>query len=160
MTAIKRLIPQRDEGGQSLVEFCLSVSVLILIAVGVLDLGRLYMTYLAVQNAAAEGALYGSIHPFWIDSCEIGFPGCWNQAYDNVLARTRNEAPAGGLINWDMETTQIIVEYVNGAPYTGDPIRVTVEYEYRLFTPILSNIWPTLTLRGIGTQRILDGWIR
>jgi Flp pilus assembly protein TadG len=143
------------ERGQSMVEFALTMSVLMLIAVGVLDLGRLYMTYVALQNAAGEGAMYGSIHPTWITDCPTAEFGCNDPAVDNITARTRNEAPQGTLVDWNSAT--ILVEYPDGGTEEGMHVRVRVQYTYQMFTPILSRIWPTLPLEGLGSQGILGG---
>jgi len=49
--------------GQGLVEFAvILVAILILIA-GVVDLGRAFLAYIALRDAAQEAALYGSINP-------------------------------------------------------------------------------------------------
>jgi Flp pilus assembly protein TadG len=46
--------------GQALVEFALALPLLVLILVGVLDLGRAFYALIAVHNAAREGARYAS----------------------------------------------------------------------------------------------------
>ncbi len=54
---------QKPEGGQSLVEFAVSMLVLLLLVVGIADLGRALFTYLALRDAVQDGALYGSLNP-------------------------------------------------------------------------------------------------
>lgn len=49
--------------GQSVVEMALILPVLLLIALGTIDVGRLFFDYLTLRNAAAETALYWSRHP-------------------------------------------------------------------------------------------------
>ena len=49
------------EHGQSLVEFAMSIVFLVLLVAGVVDLGRAFFTYIALRDAAQEGAVYGSI---------------------------------------------------------------------------------------------------
>ena len=51
------------EKGQSLVEFAFTLFVLLLLVVGIADLGRALYTYLSLRDGAQEGALYGSINP-------------------------------------------------------------------------------------------------
>lgn len=53
----------RSENGQSMVELALSFVVLLLLLMGVVDLGRAYFAYMALRDAAQEGASYGSIYP-------------------------------------------------------------------------------------------------
>ncbi len=54
---------KRSARGQSLVEFALTLPILLLILVGVVDLGRVYYSYMTVINASREGARYGAAHP-------------------------------------------------------------------------------------------------
>ena len=55
------------EHGQSLVEFALSLTILLILVVGIFDVARALFTYLSMRDAAQEGALYGSIEPFNTD---------------------------------------------------------------------------------------------
>lgn len=52
-----------DESGQSLVEFAVSAVIIILLLVAIVDFGRILFTYVAMRDAAQEGAVYGSICP-------------------------------------------------------------------------------------------------
>ncbi len=49
--------------GQSLVELALTLPLLMLILIGTLDLGRMLIAYVTIQNAAREGARYGIDNP-------------------------------------------------------------------------------------------------
>jgi Flp pilus assembly protein TadG len=49
--------------GQGLVELALVLPVLLLITMGVVDFGRVFQTYVAVVNAARDGARYCALHP-------------------------------------------------------------------------------------------------
>ncbi len=53
----------RSSRGQSLVEFALTLPLLMLILIGTLDLGRITASYVILANAAREGARYGAAHP-------------------------------------------------------------------------------------------------
>jgi Flp pilus assembly protein TadG len=53
----------RDERGQSLVELSLLLPLLIMVAMGALDFGRVYVAYVTIVNAAREGAFYASLNP-------------------------------------------------------------------------------------------------
>lgn len=48
--------------GQSLVEFALILPILIIVLVGVFDLGRALFALITITNAAREGARYGTLH--------------------------------------------------------------------------------------------------
>lgn len=58
----KLVVTRYDENGQSLVEFALTLVFLLVLVVGIADLGRALFTYLSLRDAAQEGALYGSIN--------------------------------------------------------------------------------------------------
>ena len=57
-----RRLPKSETGG-ALIELAIVLPVLILIAIGVMDYGRVYFTSVAVANAARAGAEFGSIEP-------------------------------------------------------------------------------------------------
>ncbi len=49
--------------GQNLVELALLLPILLIIVIGILDLGRSFYYYVAITNAAREGARYAAVHP-------------------------------------------------------------------------------------------------
>jgi Flp pilus assembly protein TadG len=49
--------------GQSLVEFAVSLTILLILVAGIFDAARALFTYLSLRDAAQEGALYASIDP-------------------------------------------------------------------------------------------------
>ena len=54
---------RRSEKGSAMVELAVVLPVLILIAIGVMDYGRVYFTSVAVANAARAGAEWGASEP-------------------------------------------------------------------------------------------------
>ncbi len=131
---------KRKEKGQSLVEFVLILPVLFIILAGVLDLGRLYFAYVAVTDAAAEGAAYAAIRPDDTD-------GIVDRAQDASRWLSEND---GGLV--EIEPLPIIVAL-------GEPVTVTVSYTFTLATPFISAMVPdgVLMLRAVATEAILAG---
>ena len=123
------------ERGQSLVEFALMITLLLLLLAGILDLGRAYFTFLALRDAAGEGAYYGSVYPNWHTVADNADP-------NNVEYRVKNSAPSGGLVNWDTVTVGV------NAPDTSpaNPITVTATYSYTLVTPFIGAIVGSQTL--------------
>src|SRR3990172_3740448 len=92
--------PKVNERGQSLVEFTLMMSIIMILMLGLLDLGRAFFTFLAMQDAAGEGASFASVHPTWVDDGDNDDP-------NNVTYRVRNSAPTGTLV--DMNTAAVTV---------------------------------------------------
>lgn len=93
--------------------------VLFILAAGTIDLGRALFTYVAVQDAAQEGTLYGSYRP------EDAGP---------IVARVvdSTEFPA-------LEAANVEVSCPAGSPTGGDAIAVRVIHEVDLITPIVGN---------------------
>ncbi len=56
-------LPPKKESGQSLVEFAVMLTLLLILVSGILEAGRALFTYLAMRDAAQEGALYASTRP-------------------------------------------------------------------------------------------------
>lgn len=143
--------------GQSMVEFVLVLPVLFFLLGAAIDLGRLFYGYVAVENAAKEGALAGSRQPL----CDTtGVAICANP--NNVVWHVKNEAPnlVDGSGNSLLSTTiacrqpdgtlvQSITDCLDGYTY-----QVTVSMPFKLITPLLSSVMPanfTLTKESEAT---------
>jgi Flp pilus assembly protein TadG len=59
----------KGERGQSLTELALSMTILLILLAGVVDLGRAFFTFMILRDAVKEGAVYASINPS--DTSEI-----------------------------------------------------------------------------------------
>lgn len=51
---------RRSARGQATIEFALVLPVMLLIALGAVDVGRVFFDYIGIRTAAMEGAIYGS----------------------------------------------------------------------------------------------------
>ena len=131
---------RKGEKGQSLLEFALIVPILLIILAGVLDLGRLYYTYVSITDAAAEGASYAAIHP---------------QANERAEVLQRAQEASGALVQIDPTMVQVDCPAVAA----GAPITVTVSYSFTVATPLLNVMVPSgeLRLRAVATESILAG---
>jgi Flp pilus assembly protein TadG len=108
---LHRFTPHFSQSGQELVEFAIVLPLLLLVAFGVLDLGRIFHSAITITNAAREGARYGMTH---MDDV------------DGVVAVTLAEAQNSGI---DLSTSIINVGCPEGCG-PGLPIRVTVQYNF------------------------------
>ena len=140
----------RTESGQSLVEFIGFVTALLIILGGVLEIGRAYFAYVAIENGVGEGALYASYHPTWIDADASGGD---QPQFENIVYRTTHESPSG-IVDWN--SARVTVEQ----PATlaiGEPITVSVTYSHTLMTPFITIVTDDgiLPLRARATQLIL-----
>src|SRR5579871_4363515 len=86
-----------SQKGQSLVEFAMSISFLLLVFSGAIDLGRAYFSWIQVQSAVSEGAHWAAAYPACIpnytDSQSGGagpyLPRC--QGSNSIFERILNE---------------------------------------------------------------------
>jgi Flp pilus assembly protein TadG len=133
-----------------MVEFVLVLPVMFLLIGAAVDLGRLFYSNVAVDNAAKEGALAGSRQPL----CDSpGLTICADP--NNVTWHVNHEAPnlIDGAGNSLMSSTvacrqpdgtlvQSITDCLDGYTY-----QVTVSMPFRLVTPLISALVPsTITL--------------
>ena len=146
--------------GQSVVEFVLIFPVFLIILAGAIDLGRLFYAFVAVENAAKEGALFGARAPLCADDSN---PRCTDPG--NVAWRVQHEATnlASGGVS-DLIPTIACVSAPGGVPRTplktcvdGDKYVVAVSYDFHLVTPILGQVFGSgLTLRSEARATVLN----
>jgi len=133
----KRKGTQREKG-QSLAEFAIVLPFLLVILAGVLDLGRLYYVSVSISDAAAEGAAYAAINP---------------DDVTEIIARA--QAASTGLVQVQSDMVEVDCPVVA----SGQPVTVTVHYDFVVATPVLNAIVADgiLPLHAIATEVILKG---
>jgi hypothetical protein len=111
------------------VELALTITILMILLAGTIDLGRAFFTYMAMRDAAQEGAAYGSLHP--AETAEITLRVLDN--LDEVI---------------DDPASEVTVQITIGGPAClGSVIRVDVNYpNFPLAMPFLGWILGTQTL--------------
>lgn len=131
--------PKQSDRGQSLLEFAIILPVLLIILAGVLDIGRLYFSYVAVTDAASEGVAYAATHPT-------------NESL--ILARARDAS------NITADQSEIVFQCPTCPTVgSGDTVTVTVTYSFTLATPIVNAIVPggVVPLRAVASEAVLGG---
>jgi Flp pilus assembly protein TadG len=63
MTEGNKVTLYKSQQGQSMLEFALILPLMVLIVIGVFDLGRAFFAYIAISNAAREGARVYTFSP-------------------------------------------------------------------------------------------------
>ena len=147
----RRRVPR----GQSLVEFAIVVPLMLLLLAAAIDLGRLFYAYVAVENAAKEGAFFGARSPLCDDATGSG---CTDP--NNVAWHVQHEATN---IGSQFSTTVacrtpagVLVQPINDC-LDGYTYQVSVTYPFRLITPILGSIVnQNLTLRSESQATVLS----
>jgi Flp pilus assembly protein TadG len=126
------------------------VVVLIILVSGVLDIGRAFMTFVAIENGAGEGALFASVHPTWVSH---GVPYADANDPNNITYRAAHESPSG-LVDWNLATVEVITSTIEA----GQPITVTVTYSYTVLTPFINQLigGGNLPLRAEAVEMILN----
>src|SRR5688572_5807913 len=126
MTWLRRWWREPEQAGQSLIEFAITLPLLLLLVVGTVDLGAGFKTYIVLTNASREGARSISI-----------FPSDQAQA----RARIRAEASTVGLTDDLLAENSYTVTFSPGGPYVaGDKVTVSVNYGYELLFGAITGI--------------------
>jgi len=144
--------------GQSLVELALVVPILLLLFAGAADFGRVFYAYVAIENAAKEGALYGSRAAQCVDNT---FQGCGGA--NNVTWRVQSELAGQGIRNPDGAALIPAIACISGGTNvpvsecdSGDVYEVGVTYEFELLTPILGAVIGDLDLVAVARAAVLN----
>ena len=122
----------REERGQSLVELAISLTIIMLLLAGAVDFSIAYFSFTAMQDAAQEGALYGSINP----TDEAGIISRVRRASSNPVDLT------------DTSLVNVVVTVPENPDDVceGHEIKVNVTYDYPISMPFIGTI--------IGSQKI------
>lgn len=145
----------KSEQGQSLVEFAISLTIILWLLAGAVELGIALFQFIQLRDAAQEGALYGSICPR--DSAKI-------------IQRVRNasDTPLDLTLPFgDPNYVDVIVEGREGTHPddpkdinvvgSGDGIYVEASYDHQLFMPFASLFFDSpLTIRAFVIDTVLD----
>ncbi|MBN1286244.1 MAG: pilus assembly protein [Anaerolineae bacterium] len=123
--------------GQALLETALVLPILIVILGGVFEVGRALLILIAVENAAAEGALYGATHPACLTT-DHAATIC--QGTESVAGRVREESKP--IIDLSAKNSVITVEVEGDGVVTADAVlRVDVETTFSPLTPLGLWLW-------------------
>ena len=135
--------PHPSEKGQSLVELAMSLTFLLILLAGVADLGRAFFTFIALRDAAQEGAAYASIARTNISD---------GMKCTEIIARVQDTSNTQIVDLDDTNVTIIMDGYPcasagNSNACYGRAVEVRVEYpNFRLTTPLLGTILGAQTL--------------
>lgn len=137
---------KRPSRGQAVVEFALVMVFFLVVLLAVLDLGRAYLSVVALENAAAEGALFGSANPACETSSDCTDP-------DNMVYRVKHESPSG-LLDPDDPGYTVEVWPDAGTRLPGTQLIVTVTYPFHPVVPLISAagadpIWLSSTAKQL-----------
>lgn len=121
----------KKQTGQALIEFVILLPILILIVMAILEFGMMLNSYLAINNAAREGA-------------RLGIIGSTDAQIQRAITSTSPSLTAGDL------TINITPSY--GTRKSGDTLTVTVMYNYHVIDPIISSLINNIVILNAQTS--------
>lgn len=141
-------LPTSGQRGQSLVEFAVSMVILLILLTGIVDFGWAFFTLVSLNDAAQEGAAYAAICP--VQTTDI---------------RNRVLESAPDLIGRTLQASDIDIcvavtdsTSCGAAPQIGGYVKVELDYDHQVITPFIGAIIGTQTipLRARAWNRILQ----
>jgi Flp pilus assembly protein TadG len=146
-----------EQGGQAIVEFALTVILLMLLMFAILELSIFIYTYSVLANAAKEGVRYAIVHgtdngsPSGPSSGAASSPPCTASSTNvtNVVNQTKNFA---GFSLLSTSNVNVFVCYLDGDNKLNSLVEVSVNYLYR---PLFGFNWPSVTVRANSAGRIV-----
>lgn len=168
-----KILGKNREEGQSLVEMAISLPVILLILSGLLDLGRIYYLNIALEEAAAEAAVYLAISPECPDDT-VPQTKCQNP--NNALYRAENAGNDefdSALAEWNIPFDSAkesagwrspFGQDVSGSSSSdcssiGCTVVIQVRYPFEFLTPgmqaFLNSVDNTITLEVQASQVIV-----
>lgn len=128
---------ERSNRGQAMIEFAMVLPLLILIIMGVFDLGRAIYGYNVISNSAREGARYGIVHAHQTGPNDLDTTGIRSTAISKA-------------IGVDPADITSVTSTCSSTCEFGNTLSVTVNYT---FHPLTLYFF-TLNLSGKATMTI------
>ena len=129
--------PRRQRrAGQSLVEFALVLPIFLLLLFGLIDIGRYVYTANALNQAAREGARYGSVAG-GTTGCSGGRESCVRQ---QTLGRLAGVPGATVTVACQRSTAGSWSSPAASSCRTNDLLAVTVDADFQVLTPVIGQL--------------------
>lgn len=109
--------------GQSLVEFAISLTVILILLTGMVEFGIALFQYVQLRDAAQEGALYGSLNP--TDTAGI-----------IAHAKAASDSP----IDLQNDANLTVTTTITGLACEGNSIEVALSYPHQITMPFVSDL--------------------
>lgn len=132
-----RRVSSASARGVAFIEFAAMLPLLLVLALGAVDLGRGLISYVELEQAAQEGALYGSFAP---------------SDHSLVTARVRDSST--GLVDL-ADATEVDVEVQCPPDVPAGKIGIRVSFTLDVFTPLVGPLLGgslPLEARSVGTN--------
>jgi Flp pilus assembly protein TadG len=139
---------RKSRRAQALMELAIILPGALLILVGIVDLGRVFYTTMALHEAAGSGALAATNWQKVTDQCTATPPidTCATQTVANIIMATG--APQVSILQSEIVFTPNNAWSGSGAWATNQTFTITINHTFHFITPILSST-KTLPLRAV-----------
>ena len=165
---------EKAQAGQSLIEMAIGMVLLTMIMSAVIDLGRIWFSYLALEDAAGEAALFLTIFPYCAESTDIDPHHTSDPTFcadpDNAKFRAQH-AMGNDFIgfNWNQVTFEPdldtcpnyyleFADCVSTIRYASEPFTVRMKYTFYLISPFIPNMGPgqnRIELTATAAQQVI-----
>ncbi len=151
MMRARRPIAFSSRRGQAVIEFLLSILMVLLLVFMMFEAALMVYTYNVLGDAAKEGVRYAIVH-----GCDVATPsgtcgagGGGDPGGANVQSVVTQYAAYSF---HDISGMTVSVTYPDGAANAADRVRVTVSYPYR---PLINFGWPAIEVNAVAEGRIV-----
>jgi PKD repeat protein len=139
--------------GQALVEFALIIPVMLLLLVIAIDFGRMFFSYVAITNAAREGAAIGAHEPANL----VQIQTTAGQETSSQSQRGENTLAVTTVCKDSLGVTLVNCTYASGgAAGAGNTITVNVDEKFTFLTPMITAFFPNLHMKAAATAVVTD----
>ncbi len=148
-------LPNKQAAGQSLVEMALVLLIILLLLVGIVDLGRVLFYYQSMRDAVQEAAAYGSAFPQTVSE-GVYLANC-QAIQERVVDNVPDITTADVAVTIDGRSCIAGSAAVIKAACSGRPIVVTaVKNGFPLIMPLIGQfVGQAITLSATTTATIL-----
>jgi hypothetical protein len=146
-----RKVGKHGDKGSALVEFALTVLVVLVVVFWAWELVMLLYSYNVMAGAAKEGVRYGIVHGSGNSTlCSPPCSGACGTSASCVTNVVRNYAKYSF---HDMAGMRVTVSYPDGSNQTPNRVRVVVQYPYK---PWFALGWSPPTINAAAEGRIVN----
>lgn len=131
---------KKNEKGQTIVEFAIILPILLIVVMGIIQFGLIFLGFATISNAAREGARVGIVQPTYDDAKSAAIIKV-NEAFDATPTVTKDGDPV----------FSSLVDFRR-----GNSFRVTVSGKVDIIVPLLGSVFPSgeVSISRTSTMRI------
>ena len=136
-----------EENGSALLEFSLSVWMLLLVTFLIFEFCMTVYTYSVLGDAAREGVRYAVVHGTDNSSCSGPSSGCGDTSGNNVKAVVNGFAAVSF---HDLSGMTVIPSWPDGVSTPSSRVVVTITYPYVPYLQLPGFLAPSMTVTAEG----------